>query len=71
MTDHTNEVEGGERYKQYLICKERGHVGSGKFYSNASYNALSWTICKYCGTHFATRTTTEIVEKNEPSKESE
>lgn len=54
------------RYDEYLICKVRGHDSSGSFVANAIYGALAWYTCKYCGTDFATQTTTKLLERNEP-----
>jgi hypothetical protein len=56
------------KYEEYLICKTRGHVGSGTTYSNATVGALTWNTCKYCGTDFTTRTTSELLEKNQPTE---
>jgi hypothetical protein len=49
----------GERYEQYLICKERGH----QFAYAVTMND-TWNHCRFCGTGYRTQTTQ--LEQNEP-----
>ena len=51
-----------ERYKQYLICKERGHSALGK-------SDGSWDICPKCDTYH--RWISSVQEKNVPTNPEE
>lgn len=56
-------------HEEYLICKYRGHEADTMkgTVSTASYGALSFSYCKYCGTEFAyTRPQPELLERNVP-----
>lgn len=55
------------REDQYEICKIRGHKSSGTYITNAVGEALSWTLCVYCGTSFAQQTIVKIHERNAPN----
>jgi hypothetical protein len=42
-----------ERYKQYLICKERGHGPTEMVLTSNP----PWNVCSLCGTHWRNETT--------------
>lgn len=51
-----------ERYKEYLICQERGHVDSGK---RLASNPPKY-VCAKCGTYYH-YSEPRLVEGNVPS----
>jgi len=50
-------------YKEYLICKERGHTSNGIMLPSNP----PWSVCKYCGTHYR-YAKPELIESNIPDK---
>lgn len=53
-----------ERYKAYLVCKERGHKPSN--YMLASNPP--WNVCEYCNTKFRYETKKILVEYDQPKE---
>jgi len=52
-----------DKYQEYLICKERGHVDSGvRLASNPP-----WLVCVKCGTSY--RHEVKLIEMNIPTEE--
>ena len=55
----------GKKYKQYLICKERGHERSA-FAAIRGYHVID--KCKFCGTRYFWHRTETLVEENTPKE---
>lgn len=45
---------------EYKICQRRGHESSGVGFSD---NQRTWSVCRWCGIHYATETTEKVIEK--------
>lgn len=58
-------MEENDRYKEYLICKERGHTPSG--YTLACNPPLN--VCKFCGAQY--RYENKLLELNIPEPPTE
>lgn len=54
-----------DRWNEYQVCKERGHVDSGIQLSSLP----PFNVCAKCGTHY--RWSQELVEKNIPKADDE
>lgn len=57
------------QYEEYIVCKARSHESDGSMTTNAGYNSLPWYKCRWCGTRYATQTTTKLLEENIPTPE--
>jgi hypothetical protein len=56
------EQRNAERWRQYQVCKQRGHQESGTTLTSNP----PWHVCKHCGTNF--RYERRLVESNAPNE---